>query len=227
MSRTLITVLTWNRLKLLRNTLKTLHKHNGDCDIVVFDNGSSDGTVNWLDKKGYNVLQSSSNLGIFMATRQLWYYALENGYDFIVNLQNDFPCIRPIPFGSAESYLDSTPMAGFIRLNDKRKIVKVHSDGHKTVIRKNRSKNYLTGKKLRYKDWVAHKGVKFQLHNHHFSFNPNMFRSALVPHLVGEVRKPRELQIMEQFNNTGLLAARMKKVCFETIIRPRMKRWRH
>jgi len=228
LNRTLIVVVTWNRLKILKHTIKTFCKKNGAChDFLIIDNGSTDGTRKYIKKMGFDSILNGKNEGIFFASRRGWMEGIRRGYDFILNLQDDFPCIRSVPFAAAESYLDSREDVGFVRLNDKRKMIKVHSDGRKTIKKTKRTINKLTKKNLRYKDWEEHEGVLFQKHNHQFSFNPNLFKSSIVESLVGEVRKPREIQIMEEFEKLKLFSVRLRKPCFETILYPRRKDWVH
>lgn len=222
MSRTIIVILTWNRLEITLNTLKSLLKHNKNNmrDILFMDNGSTDGTVGYLEKQGYEVLKNSINEGIFMATRKVWLEGVRRGYDFILNLQNDFPCIARIPFDDMESYMDQNLDAGFIRLNKKKK-------------KKNRYINYLKKVPIVNEPWVKVGSTYFSKHNHHFSFNPNLIRSSIIDHIVTPIEKPRERQLMERFeelaDRKNMKAVEIKNPCscFDTIIRPREEGWIH
>ena len=90
-NRTLITVLTWNRRKITRNTIKSLLKYNKDNmrDILFIDNGSTDGTVEYFEKKGYEFIKNKTNEGVFKASTKAWLVGVDRGYDYILNLQND------------------------------------------------------------------------------------------------------------------------------------------
>lgn len=218
-SRTLITILTWNRLEqYTMQTLSTLVECNKKYlpDIIFIDNGSTDGTPGWLEKRGYEVLKNKTNEGIFMGTRRVWLEALKRGYDFVLNLQNDFPCLKPIPFRDIEQYLDEHDDIGFVRLNEKKR-------------KPGRDINKITGKKLKYKKWEKCGNTYFSKHNHNFSFNPNLFKTVMIDKLVNPVVKKREWQIAERCEQMGLKAAKLKDPCpcFKTFIRPRVKDWIH
>jgi len=227
--RTLITMITWNRLKLTRETLRTFEHFNGKKDILIVDNGSTDRTVKHLRKRrGYEVIESKKNLGVFLATRIAWLEARNRGYDFILNLQNDFPSIRPVPYEDIEKYLDENSNVGFVQLNDKGRLCYPKKNGKYRIKIKPRKKNLVTGKSIKYKGWMICGSTKFAKGNYHFSFNPNFFRTELVPILVDKVIKPRERQIMEQFAKTKLKCAKLHHRCFETVIRKRenTRKWK-
>ena len=218
-SRTLITILTWNRLEeYTKATVASLLEHNKDTlpDMAFMDNGSIDKTVEWVKNKGYEVIRNETNEGIFMGTRRIWLEAAKRGYDFVLNVQNDFPCIAAIPFRDIEIFLDENDDTGFVRLNQKKK-------------KPGRDVNKLTGKKLKYEKKQKCGNTVFIKHNHHFSFNPNLFKTSLIKHMVEKVEKTRERQIMERFHDFGLKAAKLESPCpcFKTYIRPRMKDWIH
>lgn len=229
MPKTILTMVTWNRLEITKHTLATFHKFNGHkIEILVVDNGSTDGTVEWLQKQGYEVVQNRKNMGIFLATRSAWLECFKRGYSFIINVQNDFPSVRTIPINELEKFLDNRQDVGFVQLNDKSKMVYVRSDGTKKTRKKPRTVNVLTKKRLKYLAWEKlTDDNSVCTGNHHFTFNPTIFRVSLVSCLVGETHKPRERYIMEQFEQTGLLSAKLKRKCFETIIRTRESGWIH
>ncbi len=222
--RTLIVVLTWNRLKLTRSTLKSFLRLNGsDHEFLFVDNGSTDGTIRWLKKHNYEVMELKKNFGVFRATRKAWMLAHKRKYDYILNLQNDFPSINPIPWEDIYLLFETRKKIGFVQLNNKKYLLMQRGRRFKMKIN-NRRINKLTNKKIRGKNILCGK-TKFFISNHHFSFNPNLFPAELVPHLVGKIEKPRERQIMEKFHQTGLRAARTRRRCFETLIRPRNRGW--
>ena len=219
MTRTLIIILTWNRLRQYTiPTIESLHKFNKDVpDILVVDNASVDGTQGWLKKREHEVLENKVNEGIFVGTRRGWLEAEKRGYDFILNLQNDFPCIAPIPFDDIYKLFDEQDDVGFVRLNDKKK-------------KPGRNRNKLTGEKLRYEKWIKCGKTEFSKHNHQFSFNPNIFRASHATHLVHEISdNPREWNIVERFHELDLKAVKIKEPCpcFKTYIRPRVPNWKH
>lgn len=219
MTRTLIVILTWNRWKqYTKQTLESLYKWNEHVpDILFVDNASTDKTVRSLRKRGYEVLENEKNEGIFVGTRRGWLEAEKRGYDFILNLQNDFPCIAPIPFDDIYKLFDEQEDVGFVRLNYKKK-------------KPGRDRNKLTGEKLEYEPWIKVGKTEFSKHNHQFSFNPNIFRASHATHLAKKVSdNPREWNIVERFHSLKLKAVKIKDPCpcFKTYIRPRVDDWKH
>jgi len=204
MSRTLIVILTWNRFKLTKNTLDTLFRFNNKNDvpdILFIDNGSIDATPDKLEKMGYEVLRNKSNEGIFSASTKAWLEGVKRGYDFILNLQNDFPCISHIPFIEIESYLDTHPDVGFIRLNRKK-------DKKRTIFKE---------EKVRYFDLEKIGGFTIEKCNYHCSFNPNLIKSSLIKHLAVGNPKPRERGIVEEFFKLNLYSSKLSPPVFETL----------
>jgi len=201
-NRTCITILTWNRLPVLKETLKLLYKHNGRySDILFLDNGSSDGTVDWLKSKKYEVISFPKNLGVYRGTLPLWEEAYKRGYDFILNLQDDFPCRGTVPFGLIEKYLDDNPDVGYVRLNEKR----------------DQKRNIVTGEDIAFVHRERMGKYKFKKYNYHATFNPTIMKSWLVPVIQANQRKFRERGLMEKFAKTGLLAARIYPNMFDTL----------
>lgn len=204
-SRTLITILTWNRRKLTRNTLKSLFKFNQDNmrDILFIDNGSTDGTLEWIYKKGYEVIKNSSNEGIFRASTKAWMIGVERGYDYILNLQNDFPCTMTIPFDELESYMDKNLDVGFIRLNKK----------------KDKKKNLVTKEPIQYEiEELMVCGHRLAKNNYHAGFNPALIRSSIIEDfIVYEGDHPRERILMNNFSAMGLKCAKLMPEVFDTL----------
>ena len=80
---------------------------------------------------------------------------------------------------------------------------------------------------IKYGEWEKIGQTYFRLHNYMLGFHPAIFRTSLVPLLVEKVIKPRERQIMEHFEKSGLKAVQMKKSCFLTTYPIRHKNWLH
>jgi len=217
-TRTLITILTWNRVNLTKDTVSSvfLHNKNNMRDILFIDNGSTDGTIDYIKSIGCDFIRNEINEGIFMASRKAWLEGVNRGYDFILNLQNDFPCVSKIPFDDIEKYLYLNNDVGFVRLNDKKK------KPHKFL-------NYLTKKPIILEPWEKVGNTEFAKHNHHMSFNPNLIKSSIIYYLVDPVEKTRERQIMERFESLNMKSVRIKEPCpcFDTIIRDREDGWIH
>jgi GT2 family glycosyltransferase len=64
-SETTVVIPTWNSLAYLPRCSEALQLHSPDAPIVVVDNGSTDGTVDWLDAHapGVSVLRNATNEG--------------------------------------------------------------------------------------------------------------------------------------------------------------------
>ncbi len=214
-SRTLITILTWNRRKITCSTLKSLLHFNGDNmgDILFIDNGSIDGTVKYFEKKGYEVISNKTNEGIFRASTKAWLVGVERGYDYILNLQNDFPCTGAIPFDILEIYMDNNLDVGFIRLNKK----------------KDKKKNLVTKESIRYEGPQIIDGCILAKNNYHAGFNPALIRSTIIKDFVKyDGDKPRERILMNNFNKMDLKCAKLLPEVFETLKQNhRVEGWKH
>lgn len=173
MDRTAIVVLTWNRLQMLKNTIKTFRKFHSNIEdkrFFIVDNGSTDGTQEFLKSTKFNFILNKSNLGAQMGKYIGWSRAVEKGYDFIIFIEDDHPCYRTVPIVELENYLDKHEEIGIIRLNDK-PYLKRHQITRLPII------NY--GKDRLNNDF---KVSKF---NYHFTSHPSIFRASLVVVLKG------------------------------------------
>ena len=201
-SRTLITILTWNHLKVTKNTIKSLYKHNTyDFDLLFIDNGSIDGTVEYLEKR-YEVIKNKTNEGIFNASTKAWKEGVKKGYDYILNLQNDFPCTRPIPIKEMEKYMDNNRDIGFIRLNKK----------------KDKKKNIVTGESIKYDNPEKIGSYTLAKNNYHAGFNPALIRSTIIDDFSeysGD--NPRERILINNFNTLGLKCSKLMPEVFDTL----------
>lgn len=249
-NRTCVVILTWNRLNKLKETVKSFRRYNPNFpkeDIIVMDNGSTDGTREWLEKNRIYYLENSYNRGAQEGKFRGWQHAAGH-YKFIVFLEDDFPCIRRVPISNLEFYLDNNNEVGYIRLNDK-KYLNVH---------------WITKDKPVYsiKQHLCEE-FKIQKSNYHFTSNPMIFRTSLVKHLKPclkpeTINRPN-LRDIAHFNNfvnlekiTELAKERVYKefgrtektymqlymykyryqaqlfpYCFKTVIVKRRKEWRN
>jgi GT2 family glycosyltransferase len=88
-----IFTLTKDRLEYTQRTFKTLWATiPKEMDHVVVDNGSTDGTIEWL--KGQDrlslIIHNEQNLGISRASNQAVNAIMDrNGYDYIIKVDND------------------------------------------------------------------------------------------------------------------------------------------
>jgi glycosyltransferase involved in cell wall biosynthesis len=81
LGRTLAIIPAYNEAQALPVTLSDLRRALPDVDVVVVDDGSSDGTFVVAASCGVRVLRLPYNLGIGGALRTGFRYALERGYD--------------------------------------------------------------------------------------------------------------------------------------------------
>ena len=70
-------------------TVTELHRHAPSFDVLVVDDGSTDGTAALADAAGARVLRLPYNLGIGGAMQAGYIYACEHGYDVAVQVDGD------------------------------------------------------------------------------------------------------------------------------------------
>ncbi len=167
--RTAIVMLTWNNIKRFKNTMNLFLKfHNGinDKDIYIVNNGSIDGTTKFLGATNYNIINNEINLGCQMGKYIGWSRALEDGYDFILFIEDDHECTCTVPIKQIEKYLDDNTHIGMVRVYEKpdKKI-------HMISLMKSNYENI--------KKFIP--GFKIQESDYNFSSHPSIFRVSLVP----------------------------------------------
>jgi glycosyltransferase involved in cell wall biosynthesis len=69
--------------------INNLREHCADLDVLVVDDGSTDATYQVARTEGVYVLQHPFNLGIGGAVQSGFKYALDQGYDFCVQVDGD------------------------------------------------------------------------------------------------------------------------------------------
>jgi len=93
MAKIAIYSLTMDRLEYTRHCFKRLKERSGmDYDHYVVDNGSKDGTVEWLKENEKNfkkVIYNPENLGIGKASNQALEEISKGNYDLIIKMDND------------------------------------------------------------------------------------------------------------------------------------------
>lgn len=87
-----IILINWNSFELTKDTLESLQQTtytNYDC--IVVDNGSEDGSGDLIEKTFPNcvVIKSAANKGFTGGNNIGMDYALQNGYEYIMMLNND------------------------------------------------------------------------------------------------------------------------------------------
>ncbi|MCA9099969.1 MAG: polyprenol monophosphomannose synthase, partial [Planctomycetales bacterium] len=94
-AKTLITVATYNELENLPALVEAIHQQAPEADILVIDDGSPDGTGQWCDEKHaedprVRCLHRQGKLGLGTAIIAGMNYAIEHGYDRVLNMDADF-----------------------------------------------------------------------------------------------------------------------------------------
>jgi dolichol-phosphate mannosyltransferase len=83
MARTLVTVCCYNTRDATRRFLDRFPEER-DYDVLLINDGSTDGTRDILSKEGFKVIEHEQNRGLGAAIKTGIGYALENKYDIIV-----------------------------------------------------------------------------------------------------------------------------------------------
>ncbi len=85
----LAVVPAYNEAATIGGVLDSLREHAPGFDIVVIDDGSTDATCREGLRRGARVLRHPFNLGIGGAVQSGFKFALENGYDYMIQVDAD------------------------------------------------------------------------------------------------------------------------------------------
>lgn len=93
--RTLVTVATYNEIENLPTLVDQIFAAVPDVDLLVIDDGSPDGTGEWVDRRGESdprvrCLHRSGKLGLGTAIIAGMQAAVERDYDYVLNMDADF-----------------------------------------------------------------------------------------------------------------------------------------
>ena len=88
-SEILVIIVTFNGMRWLERCIGSVRKSTVPADILVIDNGSTDGSVEWLQGHGVEVVCNSSNTGFGAANNVGLKRALEEGYSYAYLLNQD------------------------------------------------------------------------------------------------------------------------------------------
>lgn len=93
--KTLITVATYNERENLPSLVDEIFRHAPECDILVIDDNSPDGTGRWVEERGeteprLKCLHRAGKLGLGSATVAGLEYGLRKEYDYVLNMDADF-----------------------------------------------------------------------------------------------------------------------------------------
>ena len=86
-SEILVIVVSFNGLQWLDRCVESVR--DSGADLLVIDNGSSDGTVGWLRSEGVEVIECPDNPGFGAANNIGIRKALERGYSYAYLLNQD------------------------------------------------------------------------------------------------------------------------------------------
>jgi dolichol-phosphate mannosyltransferase len=95
MARILVSIATYNERENLPDLIRSIHEHLPAADVLVIDDNSPDGTGRLADELAaadprIRVLHRPGKLGLGTAILAAMHAAIEQGYDFLVNLDADF-----------------------------------------------------------------------------------------------------------------------------------------
>ena len=95
MHRTLITLATYNEIENLPTLVVEILRFAPTADVLVIDDNSPDGTGKWCEKSAADeprlkVLHRSGKLGLGTATLAGMRYAIDQGYEWVLNMDADF-----------------------------------------------------------------------------------------------------------------------------------------
>jgi len=110
----------WHCLELLKDRAGMPFEH------IIVDNGSKDGSFEWLKETGYNVIGNEENKGITFASMQAYRWLLKKDIDIIIKIDSDCEMLTPdflsliTKFFSvgADDYVVSPVVGGIARLPD-------------------------------------------------------------------------------------------------------------
>lgn len=93
--KTLVTIATYNEIENLPPLVDAIFAVAPQVDVLVIDDNSPDGTGPWCDKRAgedrrLHCLHREGKLGLGTATLAGMRYAIEHGYDFMLNMDADF-----------------------------------------------------------------------------------------------------------------------------------------
>ncbi|MBQ3634953.1 MAG: glycosyltransferase [Bacteroidales bacterium] len=89
----LAVIVSYNRLEMLKECIQSIERQEGcTCDILVVNNGSTDGTREYLDTRSDLRVVHQENVGGAGGFYTGMKYAVENGYDYTWIMDDDVEC---------------------------------------------------------------------------------------------------------------------------------------
>ncbi len=93
----LVVIVTYNGMEWIERCTGSVLSSQMPADIMVIDNGSTDGTPEWLERHGIEVMRNESNAGFGAANNIGMLRAVQQGYAFVYLLNQD-AWVRPDTF---------------------------------------------------------------------------------------------------------------------------------
>jgi glycosyltransferase involved in cell wall biosynthesis len=87
--RYLTVVPAYNEVATVTGVIDSIREHAPSFDVVVIDDGSTDGTAGVAEAAGAHVVRLPFNLGIGGAVQAGFAYAIEGDYDYMVQVDGD------------------------------------------------------------------------------------------------------------------------------------------
>lgn len=114
-NRILTIVVTYNGMKWIDRCLGSVYASGMPADVIVIDNGSSDGTPEYVGKQFPEavLISTGENHGFGKANNIGFSYALEKGYDYVYLLNQD-AWIFPDTFSRLVDAMEKNPDYGVI-----------------------------------------------------------------------------------------------------------------
>ena len=108
----LVLVCTYNERDNLPKLFQAIRQAANDSDILVVDDRSPDGTADWVREyqttdPRVKLIERSGKLGLGTAIRTGMLYAIEHGYDWLINLDGDLshdPAVIPKLLAKHDAY---------------------------------------------------------------------------------------------------------------------------
>ena len=91
MDKVLVIIITYNAMQWIERCMGSVHDSQVPLDAFIVDNGSTDGTQDYIKKNfpQYLFIQCKENLGFGKANNLGLQYALDNNYDYVYLLNQD------------------------------------------------------------------------------------------------------------------------------------------
>jgi glycosyltransferase involved in cell wall biosynthesis len=88
-SSCLAVIPAYNEAATIRNVIRGIREHASGFDVLVIDDGSTDRTPDLAEDEGARVIRLPFNLGIGGAMQTGFRFALDNDYDYMVQVDGD------------------------------------------------------------------------------------------------------------------------------------------